>query len=144
MQLGQPIEGRHPGESGQSILEYYLHDHQTIPDNIGLFLDTSWRMHPDVCTFISDAVYEGRLQPKEHTANRVVRLPADGGTLVRKEAGVLYMPVKHEGNTQGSDEEVELICRIVEELAGRMLTDDKGADSHVFDVATDILFVAPI
>ena len=143
MQLGQPTEGSHPGESGQSILEYYLHGHQTIPHDRGLFLDTSWRMHPDVCTFISDAFYEGRLQPEEHTANRVVRLPADGGTLVSKEAGVLYMPVEHEGNTQGSDEEVELICRIVEELAGRMLTDDKGADLHVFDVATDILFVAP-
>ena len=27
MQLGQPTEGSHPGESGQSILEYYLHGH---------------------------------------------------------------------------------------------------------------------
>ncbi len=80
MQLGQPIQGSHPGESGQSILEYYLHGHATIPEHFGIFLGTSWRMHPGVCSFISEAVYEGRLKPEKQTKNRVIKLPANGGT----------------------------------------------------------------
>ena len=31
MQLGQPIQGSHPGESGLSTLEYLLQEHATIP-----------------------------------------------------------------------------------------------------------------
>jgi len=30
MQLGQPIQGSHPGESGRSTLEYLLQEHATI------------------------------------------------------------------------------------------------------------------
>ena len=31
MQLGQPIQGTHPGEAGLSVLEFLLGDHSTIP-----------------------------------------------------------------------------------------------------------------
>ncbi len=44
----------------------------TIPPERGIFLKTTWRMHPDVCRFISDAVYDSRLEPE--TANNVQRL----------------------------------------------------------------------
>ncbi len=74
MQLGQPIQGVHPGESGESSLEYLLQGRATIPPERGIFLGTTWRMHPDVCRFISDAVYDGRLQPESHNANRVLVL----------------------------------------------------------------------
>ncbi|MEI8355868.1 MAG: hypothetical protein WCG31_07255, partial [Deltaproteobacteria bacterium] len=56
MQLAQPIQGSHPGRSGESSLEYLLNGMATIPPERGIFLKTSWRMHPDVCRFISDAV----------------------------------------------------------------------------------------
>jgi uncharacterized protein len=143
MQLGQPIQGSHPGESGESILEYYLQGHDTIPPERGLFLDVSWRMHPGVCSFISEAVYEGRLSPAPHTVNRVVRVPDEGASIVNQEAGVLYVPVEHEGNSQSSDEEVEVICRIVDELIGRQLTDKEGKESHLVSLADDILLVTP-
>ena len=143
MQLGQPIQGSHPGESGESILEYYLQGHHTIPPERGLFLDVSWRMHPEVCSFISEAIYEGRLSPAPHTVNRVVRIPDEGASIVNQEAGLLYVPVEHEGNSQSSDEEVEVICRIVDELVGRQLTDKEGKQSQVVSLVDDILFVAP-
>jgi len=143
MQLGQPIQGTHPGQSGQSILEYYLQGHATIPEDLGIFLGTTWRMHPDVCSFISDAVYESRLHPEEHTRNRVVTLPPGGGRLVQQEAGVLFVPVEHEGNVQGSDEEVEVIKNIVDELLGRALTDDKGMPAGTINIAESIIFVTP-
>ena len=38
LQLGQPIKGTHPGDSGQSILDYLLEGKDTIPENRGIFL----------------------------------------------------------------------------------------------------------
>ena len=32
-----------------------------MPPERGVFLDVTRRMHPDVCRFVSEAVYEGRL-----------------------------------------------------------------------------------
>ena len=67
MQLGQPIQGVHPGRSGESSLEYLLDGHATVPPERGVFLPITWRMCPDVCRFISEAVYDGRLFPEERT-----------------------------------------------------------------------------
>ena len=143
MQLGQPIQGSHPGESGQSVLEYFLQGHATIPASLGLFLDRSRRMHPAVCGFISAAVYEDRLASEPDTARRVLRLPAGGGRLVTREAGLLFVPVEHEGNVQGSDEEVEVICRLVAELADCEHTDLSGSVVGRIDPLRDVLIVAP-
>ena len=58
MQLGQPIQGSHPAESGVSVLDYLLHDRATIPEDMGIFLKTTYRMHSKVCGYISDQFYE--------------------------------------------------------------------------------------
>ncbi len=142
MQLAQPIQGTHPGESGQSALEYALAGHATVPPDLGVFLDTTWRLHPEICAFVSGAVYEDRLQPESHTVHRRIRLPADGGTLVPKEAGILFSAVEHEGNTQASDEEVERVVAIVDELLGRTRTDRDGKPAGQVGL-DDILFIAP-
>ena len=57
MQLGQPIQGSHPDESGQSILEYLLEDNSTISNEMGFFFLETYRMHPDICGLISNQVY---------------------------------------------------------------------------------------
>ena len=143
MQLGQPIQGAHPGESGMSVLEYYLKGHATIPPEQGIFLETTWRMHPEICEFISDTFYEGRLLPEPHTKNRIIRLPEDGGSIVTVEAGIVFVPVMHEGNVQGSDEEAEVIRKIVDELIGRDITDKDGNTYRQVTIYNDILFVTP-
>ena len=142
MQLGQPIQGSHPGHSGQSALEYLLQGQATIPDTLGLFLDTSWRLHPSLCRFISDTMYDGRLRAAVHTKNRLVRMPAHGARSIHQEAGLVFVPVVHTGNTQASAEEVALIREIVHELLGRELTDETGRPTGVVGL-DDILLVAP-
>jgi uncharacterized protein len=142
MQLGQPIQGSHPGESGMSVLEYYLAGHQTIPADKGLFLGTSWRMHPGICRFISEAVYERRLTAKAHTRNRRILVPEDAARIT-KEAGILFVPVEHTGNSQSSEEEVEVIAEIVDELLGRTLIGDDGAPAGALTLADHFLFVTP-
>jgi len=140
MQLGQPIQGSHPGESGLSALEFFLRDSSTIPDDLGIFLSKTWRLHPGICEFISGAVYEDRLRAKEHTAERVL-LPGATDGRVDREAGILFLPVEHEGNTQASEEEVGVIAEVTRELLGREWTPRAG-ESRKLELG-DLLFVAP-
>ncbi|MEO8480453.1 MAG: TM0106 family RecB-like putative nuclease, partial [Gemmatimonadota bacterium] len=133
MQLAQPTQGEHPGESGLSCLEYLLAGHQTIPAELGILLDMSYRMPPDLCQFISAAYYEGRLGSAPNAAAN--RIEWDG-----PETGVRFMPVPHDGRTQSSDEECEAIADLVERLIGATATVNgtTGALS-----LSDILIVAP-
>jgi predicted RecB family nuclease len=142
MQLEQPTQGTHPGESGQSILEYYLQDKATIPAELGIFLGITWRLHPEICRFISETVYEGRLKSKEsQTAKQRIHLAAQAGKWVQQEAGVLFIPVEHEGNQQSCEEEVDVIREIMQELLGRTYEDGKGQQREIsWD---DILIVTP-
>src|SRR3546814_11350965 len=73
MQLAQPIQGAHPGQSGLSALDYLLEGEPTVAPDGGILLDTSWRMHQAICTFISYVVYDGRItgHPDSTAARRV-------------------------------------------------------------------------
>ena len=134
MQLGQPTQGSHPDQSGYSILEYLLEDNATIEPHLGVFLPQTYRMHPDVCRLISDQVYEGRLESADITRERVIAISTD---VLPRQAGVHFVPVEHEGNTQGSEEEVTAIHDLAEQLIGKTLwSGDKINWS-------DFLFVAP-
>ena len=53
LQLAQVSQGTHPQGTGCSVLQHLLGDNPTIPPNMGLFLERTRRMHPDVCRFIS-------------------------------------------------------------------------------------------
>jgi uncharacterized protein len=141
MQLAQPIRGSHPGESGLSVLAYLSQENATIPEDLDIFLPLTRRMHPDVCRFISGAVYEGRLRSHSSTEGRVVRRPEGARGRVAVESGLLFIPVDHAGNSQGSDEEAEVVLEVVRELLGRELPEDGGATRRL--CPTDILVVAP-
>jgi hypothetical protein len=62
MQLAQPIQGAHPRDSGRSAFDHLLESHAVVPPERGIFLSKTRRMHPDLCSFVSAAVYEGKLQ----------------------------------------------------------------------------------
>ena len=141
MQLEQPIQGSHPGDSGESTLQYYIDGHATIPQDRGIFFGVTYRMHPDLCAIISGAVYEGRLHPDACTARRQLQLPQSKLQLLCKKAGVQFIPVEHEGNTQGSSEEVESIKGLVKELLSCSVIDSKGNPRPLR--MEDILIVAP-
>jgi len=138
MQLGQPIQGTHPGESGSSALEYLLQGRATIPTDMGVFLDQTWRLHPDVCHVISDCVYEGRLTSAPVCEQRVVR----ASDPMERETGIVFVPVTHEGNRQASDEEVARVADLVAELVGRARTDSTGCVAGTIALE-DLLLVAP-
>lgn len=143
-QLAQPTRGVHPGESGLSTLVYALAGYATIPPERGLFLEDSWRLHPEICDFISDSFYEGRLRPAPGNEKRVL-LPHGRGSSRRLDdvqAGIHFLPVAHEGNRQASDEEVEAIGTLIQQLLGRAYTDREGKRCGELGL-DDILIVAP-
>jgi uncharacterized protein len=140
MQLAQPIQGSHPGESGQSALTYLLQDRATIPPEFGVFLDTTYRMHPDVCSFVSEAVYDGKLQAEPRTRRRAI-LPAPGSRLLRRGTGILWVPVEHQDNAQASDEEVDAVAAIVGELLRSKYRNKDGRERSM--KLEDVLVVAP-
>lgn len=140
MQLGQPIQGSHPGRSGQSALEYLLDGEPTIAPDKGIFLDVTYRMHPDVCRFISDAIYDSRLRSADSTLGR--RLVLDGSAHpALLPTGIRYFPISHDACSQRSEEEAAAVREIVESLLGQHYRDGEGRE-HAFTL-DNILVVAP-
>ncbi len=143
MQLGQPSQGTHPADSGLSVLDYLLHETPTIPEDMGVFLGTTYRMHSAVNKFISEHIYEGKLQPHPENDKRVVGVPADYSGPLKLDSGIAFIPVDHEGNTQASDEEVAEIKKLAHDLLGREFHTGKD-DMPVRPIDwNDMLFVAP-
>ena len=140
MQLGQPIQGVHPGESGQSTLEYLLQGEATIAPQSGVFLNDTWRMHPDVCQFISDAVYDGRLQAEPKNANQRLILTREAHPAL-KPTGIQFLATEHDGCSQRSEVEAEMIRGLFQSLLGQRYRDRDGVE-HAMGLA-NILVVAP-
>src|SRR3954467_14238689 len=64
-QLAHVSQGTHPRDAGVSVLEHLLGDRDTVPPDRGVFLDKTYRMHPDVCEFVSRTMYDTRLTSVE-------------------------------------------------------------------------------
>jgi len=143
LQLSQPTRGVHPGESGLSALDYALAGETIVPAERGLFLERTHRLHPEICAYVSSAFYAGRLEPDPENARRVLLPPAPGrgGRLAEVRAGLVFAPVAHEGNTQGSDEEAEVIAGLAAQLLGRRFTHRDGRVAEL--TLEDLLVVAP-
>ncbi|MGP8283667.1 MAG: DEAD/DEAH box helicase, partial [Desulfomonilaceae bacterium] len=140
MQLGQPIQGVHPGGSGESTLEYLLDGDATIKPDRGVFLDTTWRMCPDVCGFISDAVYDSRLKPEKHNQNQRLILNSNAHQCL-KPSGVSFVPIEHDGCSQKSQEEADLIKEIMASLVHQSYRDRDGNEQPM--TLENIMVVAP-
>ena len=109
-QLAQVSQGRQPLHAGDSVLAHLLGDNQTVPEHRGIFLDVSYRMQPEICSFISDAMYDGRLRPSQEALEHRVTM----GT--QELAGLYFVPVDHAGNSSKSDEEADEIVRRISAL----------------------------
>lgn len=137
-QLDQPMQGSHPEGTDVSALEYVLDGHQTIPSDRGLFLEETWRMHPEISRYTSEMFYEGRLRSVDGTVIQEVR-----STGVIRGSGLRYLPVPHTGNHNCSPEEAEQIVALVNDILESCSTwiDRNGEERKV--QLEDILVIAP-
>jgi uncharacterized protein len=140
MQLPQPVQGVHPGETGFSSLEYLLLGRATVSPELGILLNESWRMHPSVCAFISEAIYDGRLSSRPETGKRSLVLDA-GAHPVLLPAGLAMLQLDHEGFTQGNPDEADAIAEIMESLLKQRAHLEDGTVRKMR--LEDVLVVAP-
>ena len=140
MQLGQPIQGVHPGESGLSALDYLLLGESTIAPNAGIFLADTWRMHPNVCQFISDAVYDSRLVAVPENSNQRL-LPTSSAHPALRSTGVVFHEVEHDACSQRSEVEADLIAEVFQSLLQQTFVNKKGVEAPMG--IANILVVAP-
>ena len=127
-QLEQPQRGTHPEGVDASALEHLLAGSKTMPNDRGIFLDKTWRLPPAICAFTSELFYEGRLESRpEQEQQKLSGAPPYEG------AGLWFVPVEHDGNTNSSDEEVKAVEAIVDTLLkkGSRWTNQKGETKQV-------------
>jgi len=137
-QLAQPTKASHPQGTEVSVLEHCLGEQQTISLDRGLFLEDTYRLHPEICTFVSELYYESRLRSaagREH--QRIDGVPGLEGS------GLRFEPVEHQGNSNRSDEEVKRVTALFNRLlaGGGQSTNHERQQSALS--AADILVVAP-
>ncbi len=150
MQLSQPTKAVHPGGSGVSALDHLLGDVATVPRERGIFLGVTWRLPPDLCRFVSDTFYEGRLKPA--AGNERQRLVWDApftlgagasatDSLALPSSGLRYVPVAHDGCAQDSEEEAEVIRHTFATLLRQRWIDRHGVERAI--EVGDVLVVSP-
>jgi superfamily I DNA and/or RNA helicase len=77
----------------------------------------------------------------EDCARQKIGVPAGAHGFITKEAGIVFCGVEHDGDIQQSDEEVERVLAIYQELRGRAYTDKDGSTRPL--ALADFLFIAP-
>ena len=131
LQLAQVSQGTHPAGTEKSVLEHLLGEHATIPPDRGVFLERTRRMHPDVCRFISEIVYDSRLDGLPELARQATAF----GT------GLRFMPVDHGGNMSSSTEEAQAVAAEIGKMVGASWTNRAGATEPLRE--QDFMVVAP-
>ena len=116
LQLAQVSQAAHPGGGGDSVLEHVLGSDVTMPADRGVFLHETWRMHPDVCRFISDRIYEGRLVSHPDCARQSTAF----GT------GLRWLRADHSDRSTESPEEAELVIGELSNFLGTEWVDQRG------------------
>ena len=137
-QLEQPQQGSHPPGADLSALEHILKDHPTMPPDRGIFLPETWRLPPAICAFTSEVFYEGKLHSLPGLERRALSNTGPIGG-----AGLWVLPVSHEGNQNASQEEVDAIeCLTDQVLSGGAVWIERDGKIQALTPA-HILIVAP-
>ena len=96
-----------------------------MPGHLGLFMEHTWRLHPDICAYTSEVFYEGRLEPRAGNVKQgLAGVPPLDGT------GVRFLAVDHVADRDDNDSPAE--AEVVAEVVGRLLsagatwTDSRG------------------
>ncbi len=131
LQLSQVMLANHEGGGGRSALGHVIGNDITLADERGVFIRQTRRMHPDICGFISDQIYEGRLSWHGNCARQMTV----AGT------GLRWLRASHQGNSTSSVEEAFLVAEHIANLLGTPWTDFHGELKPLS--AADFMVVTP-
>ena len=138
-QLDQPLRGTHPPGAERSALAHILDDAATMPSDRGLFLETTWRLHPDLSEYTSEVFYDGRLAAEAGLAGQRLtkaNLSVDG-------TGLRLLDVPTTAADNESPEEAAAVAALARSLVegGARWTAVDGVERPI--TWDDVLIVAP-
>ena len=136
MQLSQPMRAKHEGYARMSSLDFILEDDDTISIDKGVFLNVTRRLNKKICNYISTSFYDSRLTSDPITETRSVNLKLDP----IKDEGLFYVPIDHNGCSQRSDEEADLVEKVFNKIVDK---EYKSENITGKISAKDIMVVAP-
>ena len=137
-QLNQPLKGVHPPGAERSVLGHVLDGERVIPPHLGIFLDGSWRMHPQISAYTSEVFYEGQL--RSHPGRERQRV---SGAAPLSDTGIRFIAVPHEGNSSSSPEEAARLSELITALLDSNPTfTDAGGVQRPLEMS-DVLVITP-
>ena len=137
-QLNQPLKGVHPPGAERSAMGHILDGDRVISPEMGIFLDGTWRLHPQICQFTSEVFYEDQLSSRPGRERWLIE-----GTPPLTGTGLRLIPVVHAGNANNSVEEAQELARIIDRLlaAGPQCREPDGARRPI--TREDVLVITP-
>ena len=146
-QLEQPVQGVHPNNAGLSVVNYYLTEtknsddiHTVVPSDKGIFLNKTYRLHPSICDFVSEAFYESKLVPSVSNLESEIIWSKNNG-LNLKRNGIQLLLTSHNSCSKSSEVEAKKVCEIFETLLDGSFYKSKEGKKKID--CDDILVVAP-
>jgi len=137
-QLEQPQKASHPEGADIAALSHLLDGHTTMPEEKGVFLGITRRLHPSITLFTSEVFYESRLRSLSGLERQSIN-----GDSPFAGAGLFYVPVRHSGNQNRSDEEVGIIESIANSLTSGKMSRTTADNKSLPLTLNDIVIVAP-
>lgn len=116
-QLAQVSLGEHPFGSGASVLEHVLGPTGLVTPTRGLFLPETYRMHPEITTYISETFYDAKLSA--HYTCEIQNSSAG--------VGLRFLGVTHRGHVSSAPEEVTAILEEITRLLRTPWTNSNGS-----------------
>ncbi len=101
-QLPNVTQGSHPMGIENSVMSFCLGNNSIVGQEYGIFLPITRRLHPKICSYISDAFYQSQLKPHEDNKNRQLIIRNTDNTDI---SGINLIELEHEGCAQISVEE---------------------------------------
>ncbi|KGM14435.1 TM0106 family RecB-like putative nuclease [Cellulomonas bogoriensis] len=131
-QLPQVSQGNHPEPVDHAALGWLTGGARTLPDDLGLFLARTRRLHPELCAPVSRLSYEGRLTSVDVAARR---------RLEGVSPGLHTVAVSHQGNKTTSQDEADQVAGLLRNLVGRRWVDEEARADRPLD-PSDVIVVA--
>ena len=116
-QLPQVVKASHEGGADLSVMEYLIGKDKNVDTSMGFFLDTTWRMRPEVATYISEQFYDHDLGLNEVCNKREI---------LGVRNGLYFSEVEHEECSRSSKIEAGKVVEIVEDLLSMTFKDSSG------------------
>ncbi|MGB3257034.1 MAG: TM0106 family RecB-like putative nuclease [Ornithinimicrobium sp.] len=145
-QLASPSNGAHPDGAEVSALEHMLDGASVMPEARGVFLDRTWRMHPEITAFVSTMSYDDRLRSSPGLdRQRLTGMPDAIGSgqpgVDANGAGLRWVPVPHAGYSNDNVLEAQVVADLVTRLLQGRWVDFQGCEGPL--TVGDVVVVAP-